>query len=211
MESERPSYPSIRRLYGDILREIFIRVLYQWQTFGSDDNSLNVNTPPWMLSRVYAEWRGVAVQYPELWSFIRINRQDPVVRSLGHLLQLQLARSKSHLLSVYFYSETKQAQPYNALIGIIVGQCHRWQQLSVVASAAYVNQLLAPVKERPVLLELLQLTGFEEDALVPHYSVFSSVPALHAVSYVWDEQAPSFPFRQLQTLITTKPNSFRPF
>ncbi|KAK0460575.1 uncharacterized protein EV420DRAFT_1671143 [Desarmillaria tabescens] len=163
---------------------------------------------PWILSQVCQRWRGIALSYPKLWSWIDI--EEPWTFNFSgcvHQLEVSLLRSQSYPLRIKYY----ESGDLNAhLWDVLLDHCDHWHIVGVYCSTTdFTCRLPKPQRHPLPLLEQFHLsrsfldpfgTDFELDEDV--LDVLTTAPRLHDI-HVTGFRSPSslnLPWFQLTKL-----------
>ncbi|KAL0570492.1 hypothetical protein V5O48_011471 [Marasmius crinis-equi] len=110
----------IRRLPDNILREVFrlstddgsldMELFPGPKRVKAESDSLSPNQMPWKLGQISHHWCEVALAYPSLWSFIRIQFPDhsssqQLLAGMSAQLVRQLRRSRSSMLTISLHNK----------------------------------------------------------------------------------------------------------
>ncbi|KAG6914009.1 hypothetical protein DXG01_002927, partial [Tephrocybe rancida] len=139
LKSRRNSLSLIARLPPEVLGRIF-----KWLPSMEGKESYNT-TPWWKVSFVCTYWRRVALNCPELWSFLR----NPVTECIKTLI----TRSCTVPLSVDTYIRRRRSL---GGLSLILGEIHRVRELTINDSSTYgrkVQELISGLTSPAPLLE----------------------------------------------------------
>ncbi|KAL0575907.1 hypothetical protein V5O48_006080 [Marasmius crinis-equi] len=130
----------VRRLPGDVMREIFLASLDPGKEVypgANQHDSLSPKKMPWTLGQVSRRWREAALSCPSLWSFIGIEFPEIELtrawsEGMGAQLGRQLRRSGTSMLSISLHSMHHwDAQAFSLLLTAICSHSSRWETLRV--------------------------------------------------------------------------------
>ncbi|KAJ7577864.1 hypothetical protein C8J56DRAFT_362122 [Mycena floridula] len=135
----------IRRIPTELMRAIFLEcvndlvsaILSDCVTDPSKVTSLDIKSAPWSLAQVSQRWRAIALDFPRLWSYIRIytsrDSRPGSSRGMIRLLEEQIRRSSSHPLSVGVRLDASFAWDNSGLdiLGLLFPTASRWQECSM--------------------------------------------------------------------------------
>ncbi|KAG1736020.1 hypothetical protein EDB19DRAFT_1853801 [Suillus lakei] len=143
--------PLIHRLPVELLQQVFLLTAADVLdcpsifSFGETTISVNVASPPLVLTRVCRLWRVIAHSTPGVWSHIQVvfsGRIRPLKPFLPHLLKCWLSRSGSQPLTLRIahkredHSEFKiHSEADSQLLDVLFSERRRWE--TVIMSPIY--------------------------------------------------------------------------
>ncbi|KAJ7138193.1 hypothetical protein C8R44DRAFT_695333, partial [Mycena epipterygia] len=117
----------LRRIPPEVLGEIFSWTLPSADALKQKKN-FDIAESPWVLTRVSAQWRAVALSLPSLWSLVVVEfpenpRPLPIVKA-----HIQRAQS----LKIHFYGDQESdSWPQIELFLCLAEHSSRWQEFSI--------------------------------------------------------------------------------
>jgi len=120
----------VRKIPDEVLGEIFIYCLPQFEKKGREKSSFSRDQAPVLLGQICSRWRAVTLSTQALWSFIRIDYGPVTVESDVAKMLLWLERSGTHPLSLVL-RERMDLRDYSReerplMLDAILPSSHRW-------------------------------------------------------------------------------------
>ncbi|KAF8961506.1 hypothetical protein BDZ97DRAFT_1200935 [Flammula alnicola] len=154
---------------------------------------------PFALSHVCRHWRNVALEFPCLWSALRVIW--PRVRRIK-LIELWLARSKSCSISLYLHQGVDMAN-FSAtakILALFIKHIGRWKSIELVLQDSVEALIPYPIELKPDSLESLKIMLRKgETNRVPRTRLcvlLHSSPKLRTV--LWDNSAVAIPIHKME-------------
>ncbi|KAF9023276.1 hypothetical protein BDZ89DRAFT_1136821 [Hymenopellis radicata] len=148
-----PSSP-VYHLPPELILEIFISSCSSSQSILDTRNSTS-----WIICRVCARWRAIALCSPSLWRTVIFSSPYPrrsadilseyVTRSGDHCLTISLTLSEAH----NFYEEMEWERIISGIVPVLLRSCHRWKKVQI--QAPQIN-ILSPLLSIPGTLPHLE-------------------------------------------------------
>ncbi|KAG5636645.1 hypothetical protein H0H81_007302 [Sphagnurus paluster] len=194
---------TFRRLPPEVLLVIFSFTLpdmSQVRLLEHPREVMRVNSSPRILAQVSSRWRHIVTPYQPLWShiFIQFGAPGSVPPSLV-TLQLQLERSGSHPLDIYFRDDYDwSSDGAKKLIRLLISHSHRWRDICFFMKYDSLH-LMEQVKGRTPILQTMHLgpLGGNRHGVI---RAFEESPNLHQVIYTHESGDLCLPWSQLTHL-----------
>lgn len=170
----------------ELLCSIFLQSIRPCNTWG-----VGTTAPPWKIAQVCRRWRAVALDYPELWTWVYVNVLDSRYTPSVPMLQLWLERSRGQPLDIAWkewfvdYYETIDdyeglgdedgeliehdisSRPLNkALSVILLAQMRRCRTIQIVWGSGFFN----PKNQEAPILEFLDIRDRDDNIPVESHS-----------------------------------------
>ncbi|KAF8905298.1 hypothetical protein CPB85DRAFT_1315554 [Mucidula mucida] len=206
----------IRRLPQDVLREIFLICLDDQDPRA---DSLDTHGMPWVLLQVSSQWRAAGLTFSRLWSRVHVSFDTlalhPHPERLGHVLWLQLSRSKQYPLEVELSSYTHVSEMH-PILPHLWDTSNRWRTLVLDLTDASVRNILVPVHGKLHALELVSTKAHDryikEDTGFDVLSDVRSAPALRALHIDGSPVSLCIPWSRLEEYVCHRPTfGMRPY
>ncbi|KAJ7082527.1 hypothetical protein C8R43DRAFT_1052364 [Mycena crocata] len=130
------------------------------------NGKISLSGSPWSLANVCRLWRSIALDMPCLWTSLVV-AIPPSTRSWDnypiHLLRLQISRSGTLPLHVYFTSEEVPGWTTDKLFATIVQSCDRWDTLELRSTSPIDQSFLLQMRGNLPLLRELSVHIKEHD------------------------------------------------
>ncbi|EJD44939.1 hypothetical protein AURDEDRAFT_184946 [Auricularia subglabra TFB-10046 SS5] len=162
---------------------------------------------PFMLAAVTRQWRDVALQTPDLWTFLAVNSLEGGDDSAQlAYVKLVLGRSKRRPLDIFLLwqdSEWQRSPRYADILAAVGRHTHRWRRLSIATPADTPESALDIFRLPTPLLEGLGLFRHEDGPVLSltassTYLPFS--PALRRLENTLFFSVPQTPLSRLTHL-----------
>ncbi|KAF7305206.1 hypothetical protein MKEN_01235800 [Mycena kentingensis (nom. inval.)] len=165
----RVTVSPLRRLPAEVLGEIFEWTLPVYAAAGNEyatycDFSLGLS--PWVLMRVCARWRAVAIATPVLWApVVLIFSSDEQLRRYPMpLLQTHLDRA-SQLEVSFWGSEKVDVEAQLPALQLLIDHAHKWTELAIVLTPALFPMFSALRGDQLPALRRVNLTWHDEEGV----------------------------------------------
>ncbi|PBK64241.1 hypothetical protein ARMSODRAFT_962420 [Armillaria solidipes] len=206
----------VRRLPDDVLRAVFRACTKSpGQAFDGelailvptvDIESVQPNQLPWTVSCVCQQWRTVAIQTAELWSFIELNldnrvEDEELAQNRVFRLGLSLFRANGHDLSIRLYGE-KSVPDVSPILQILFPTAPYWRRLSAFLPLTSFRRFSVC---EGYLNRLDTLYVGSREVNVPHIDAFQLAPNLQVLGTIrWDRAFTRFyfPFSGITTFLS---------
>ncbi|KAK1228583.1 hypothetical protein PQX77_008370 [Marasmius sp. AFHP31] len=160
--------------------------------------SLKPTDHPWVSSQVCQSWRRVALNIPNLWSFIsftfpsegNIVRSMPALRAHCHRLQLQLQRSANQPIDVVTQTSDLNFTSIERLLSPLCSYSPNWRHLRIDLHGDKFSPWMSPISGRLQSLESLHVK-FIGPIRGRHFDCFRFAPQLKSVVFSADQRISS--------------------
>ena len=188
----------VRGIPDEVLAEIFICCLPQFEREGKRSSSFRRLQAPLLLAQICSRWRAIALSTQKLWSFIHIDYGPLTAESDVAQMSLWLERSGTHLLSLVL---RERIDPSNythedraLILDTILSSSRRWQDVEICALRETVDYL-SPIRNALPALQSVALrmnnTNFQQPCIC---DAFEIAPALRTVDLGVDVLPTTFKF-----------------
>lgn len=140
-----------RRLPPEIIAKIILHV-YHYQDWPRAAVTLDTSRGLWIFTRISRVWRDVALSFPKLWSYLRLDTARPSDRRL-EILKVVLGHSQDLPLSFAFWDYYPHISPKR--LDILIRESHRWEDVKIsIFFPGSITQLNALKGNLPCLRQL---------------------------------------------------------